>query len=280
MKAVEIRLRERGWITGLRPLPGGRSNWVLRGKLQAANREVVVKIARDHGQRVTAEHAALLQLEQHAVLPPRLVGLDAALHGQEWVTCLIQDALPGRRPRSVAGIRRLGASLACLSRANVDGVRLPAVTEASALHRHASTRSTLGEIVPKVDVPPSAEGDTDRGLTHGDPAPWNFLDRRDGGTWVDLETAAIGPIQLDLGRAALTVAMDAPRSRRSAWTRALLDGYARARGRRVDVSGAWWTVAAGQLIAWRWEHRDVPGTPDWREPAQCLAWLKREVETC
>lgn len=225
MNRSEVLLREGGFVTGLRPLAGGRSNWVFRGRMAHCEREVVLKIARDQGQRVSAEHAALKELEALGAVVPRLVGLDAALRGQEWVTCLIQDLLPGRRPRSTAGIRRLGASLAALSRTQVDASGLPQADEVDLLHQHAQTRSTLGCAVPILPERSSHERSTEWGLVHGDPSPRNHLDQRAGGTWIDLETAAVGPLQLDLGRAALTVAMEAPRLRRRAWTWALLEGY-------------------------------------------------------
>lgn len=278
MNEGDLELRRTGGVTRVRRLPGARSNTVLRGRLRSDGREVVVKIARDQGRRINAEESALRALEPVGAVVPRLVGLDSVDLGEEPVPCLVQRLLPGRRPRTTAGVQRLGLDLAELARTPAEHLSLPAVRASALLRRHALAQSDLGQAVPEIGDLWDHPDRWVTGLVHGDPSPWNHLDHPRRSTWVDLETAAIGPLQLDLGRAVLTVAMSAPRRRRRSWTRSVLAGYSNGLDGRPVIG--WWAVAAGQLAAWRWNHRASPGTADWREPAQCLAWLREEVLPC
>jgi len=274
-----VRLAGGRRLRVLGPLTEGRSYDVFEVLDEADGRRLVAKVDRRGTGRLDHEHAVLRLLAGSGVPAAAPVGLDRVAGAG--YRCLLLEHHPGAAPDDPAGYRRWGADLARLStldwRAAGWPVRRARPIDAAGLQaQHLATvrrlHRYLGELaatVGAVRIPA-----TPVVLTHGDPAPANYLYHAGRGVLLDFELTRPAPRGIDVARAALVLRLTCPDERWEPALREFLRGYRS----RVGWSPAehwqtWLAVAGVQLLAWRVAARRQPRTPPWQGVITALTGL-------
>lgn len=274
------RLRVLGSLTD------GRSHDVFDVIDEADGRRLVAKVDRRGTGRLDHEHAVLRLLAGSGVPTAAPVALDrTAGRGHR---CLLLEHHPGAAPDDPAGYRRWGADLARLAttdwraagwqpgdRQALDAASLQAQHLATARRLHGylgGLAATVGAVrIPATPVV----------LTHGDPAPTNYLYHAGRGVLLDFELTRPAPWGIDVARAALVLRLTCREDRWESALREFLHGY---RSRvSWSMAGHWktWLAVAGvQLLAWRVAARRHPRTPPWQAVISGLAGLLTRPAPC
>lgn len=253
----------------------GRTSAVFRA-IDQSGHDVVLKVAIDVPAAIDRERRVLQALAATGYPAPRPAGHGTL--GAERRECLLLDHVPGSRPTTVDGYRRLGRRLAELGQARVEARSLSRFTVVPLVWRH---RAALDALWPVFGLPLTRYlaairlPRTEIRLIHGDPSPDNFLDDPSGGWLIDFGSAAWGPSALDLGRACAVTALEMSGEQRAEATRALVEGYADRAGCPPPDLHPWSVVAATQIAHWRLRNRGRAGVP----PVGPVAALLRTAAT-
>ncbi|GAB3845699.1 hypothetical protein GCM10029963_24380 [Micromonospora andamanensis] len=260
----------------------GRSSLVLSGVEPHGGRRLIVKIARSSAHRLATEAQTLSAISTCGVPVPRPVGLDTVTLGNRDAPCLVLTWCPGHRPQTLPAMIRFGTALARLSRHAACCPHLPKLSATEVLAQHHEAVDALAEALPaslRRRLRAVSVGPAPSGLLHGDPGPDNFLDTPDGGTLVDLERAAVGPLSLDLARAQAAFELAEP-SPEPALLSALGMTYRRLVPLPARPSDGWWTIAATQLLRWRWDQRHRSDVPNWGLAADRIERRLAQEQAC
>jgi aminoglycoside phosphotransferase (APT) family kinase protein len=203
--------------------------------------------------------------------------------------CLVMDHVNGRVPDSNESWRRMGRTLAALTKLPSTGSALATYDPTSFGDAHQQRLHDLGAPLREavLGIPdwnqlssryPPAPGPLV--ITHGDPGPGNFLDDGHTGTLIDWEEAQVAPRGLDLGRAIFIALLGSGPSGfvardRHARARSVASGYLT----NIQHTWApgptelrWWLTAAGVQFAHRRRQRaGQPGVLPWTDAISILA---------
>jgi aminoglycoside phosphotransferase (APT) family kinase protein len=281
-----VRLAGGRRLRVLGPLTDGRSYDVLDVLDEADGHRLVAKVDRRGTGRLDHEHAVLRLLAGSGVPTVAPVGLDRVAGGG--YRCLLLEHHVGAAPSDPAGYRRWGADLARLAvidwrAAGWGRGRLRPIDAAGLQAQHLATtrrlHSYLGELtaaVGAVRIP-----STPVVLTHGDPAPTNYLYHAGRGVLLDFELTRPAPWGLDLARAALVLRLTGPDGHWEQALREFLRGYrARVGWSPAEHWRTWLAVAGLQLLAWRVAARRQPRTPPWQAVVTALSGLLARPLPC